>query len=68
MTTSKQQVIYGSGSIKGKIANDLVSIAAFPDRGAKINFLSVYEAIGLGNIAADGVLGLSPKKTVTTDG
>ena len=57
---------YGIGKINGKIATDLVSIKPTGSNGAKINFLSVYEAEKLSELATDGLLGLSPKNSKDT--
>jgi hypothetical protein len=54
-------VTYGIGEIEGLIYNDNVYLSDFSDKGAKVNFLAVYEAKNLSGIESDGLLGLSPK-------
>lgn len=56
------EVYYGKGYIKGRIANDDIGVTADHASTAQdVNFLSVYKANDLDTLVSDGLLGLSPR-------
>lgn len=55
---------YGVGQIDGFIVNDYIMLdgrGSVEKNGTRINFLAVNSAKELSGLAADGLLGLSPK-------